>query len=353
MTTVAAPSSAGQNQHRAWRERRLPSVEQVRTGLWSLPVPIPDNPLRYVLAYAVELSTGGIALVDTGWPADEAWQGLTTAIAATGHRVEDVRTVLVTHAHSDHHGLTSLVKDASGAGVGMHPAEAEVLRRVAAQGSMETRQAEWLLLRGAPPRESAELRGSLRPMGRIQDSLPMPDFLVADGARPLPGRPDLRAVWTPGHTEGHLCFLLEDERLLLSGDHVLPRITPNISRAPGLDDDAVGAYLTSLVSTAQLPVDEVLPAHEYRFGDLPGRVAAMLGHHRARMAEIEAVVRAEPGCSTWRIAETISWSRGWESTYGIMRQTAISETYTHLRHLERLGRLRRAPGGPDAWHLAS
>ncbi|WP_328912190.1 MULTISPECIES: MBL fold metallo-hydrolase [unclassified Streptomyces] len=353
MTAVAAPSAAGREQHRAWRERRLPPVEEIRPGLWSLPVPIPDNPLRYVLAYAVALDTGGIALVDTGWPADESWQGLQDAIGATGHRVEDVRTVLITHAHTDHHGLTSRIVGASGAAVGMHPAEAGVLSRVAALAVTGPTQERWLELRGAPRAENEELRRSLLAMGRFQDALAPPDFLVEDGSRPLRGRADLRAVWTPGHTEGHLCFLLDDERVLLSGDHVLPRITPNVSRAPGLDDDAIGSYLDSLTATGRLRVEEVLPAHEYRFAGLPGRVTAMLGHHHQRLAEIEAAVRAEPGCSTWRIAETISWSRGWESTYGLMRQTAISETYTHLRHLEKLGRVSRPVGGTDAWRLAA
>ena len=67
----------GTVQKQAWEDKVLPPVEQVRPGLWSIPVPIPDNPLRYVLVYALELDGGGVAIVDAGWDTDEAWGALT------------------------------------------------------------------------------------------------------------------------------------------------------------------------------------------------------------------------------------------------------------------------------------
>src|ERR1043165_1955779 len=96
----------------------LPPVELVRPGLWSIPVPIPDNPLRYVLVYLIEQSGGGFALVDAGWPGGAARRVLRDGIAQTGHDGENARAVLVTHAHLDHLGLAWRVREASGAWVG-------------------------------------------------------------------------------------------------------------------------------------------------------------------------------------------------------------------------------------------
>ena len=76
---VGAITVTGTAQHAAWRDRVLPPVEQVRAGLWSIPTPFPDSPLRYVLAYLVE-TRGGLALVDTGWPSDAAWDGLVDGV---------------------------------------------------------------------------------------------------------------------------------------------------------------------------------------------------------------------------------------------------------------------------------
>ena len=66
----------GTIQHAAWQARTLPPVEQLRADLWSVPVPIPHNPLRYVSVYAFALDGGGLGLVDTGWESDAGWRAL-------------------------------------------------------------------------------------------------------------------------------------------------------------------------------------------------------------------------------------------------------------------------------------
>jgi Metallo-beta-lactamase superfamily len=69
---------------------------------------------------------------------------------------------------------------------------------------------------------------------------------VPDGAMlDLPGW-SVRAVWTPGHTQGHLCLYDTGHRLLFSGDHVLPRITPGVGVHPAEESDVLGDFLASL-----------------------------------------------------------------------------------------------------------
>ena len=108
----------GTLQQQAWRDLVLPPVEQVRPGLWSVPTPFPHSPLRYVLAYLIE-TPAGPALVDTGWPSAEAWDGLVAGLRQTGHDVADVVAVPVPHGHADHFGPARRVRDASGDGVGL------------------------------------------------------------------------------------------------------------------------------------------------------------------------------------------------------------------------------------------
>jgi len=68
---LSAIEVTGTAQRRSWESTGLPDVERVRPGLWSVPVPLPNNPLRYVLVYLLELDTG-VAVIDTGWSTDEA-----------------------------------------------------------------------------------------------------------------------------------------------------------------------------------------------------------------------------------------------------------------------------------------
>ena len=122
-----------------------------------------------------------------------------------------------------------------------------------------------------------------------------PDVLFEDGqVVDLPGWP-LRTVWTPGHSPGHVCFHSAEQRLLLSGDHILPRITPNISVHAQQFPNPLGDYLESLAKVRDLGSDEVLPAHEYRFADLGSRIDEITAHHTDRLEEIVEVIRTRPG----------------------------------------------------------
>lgn len=352
MRVIAAiPAAGAQGQYESWLARRIPGAEEVRPGVWSLPTLMPDNPLRYVIAYAIK-TDGGLVLVDTGWLSEQSWRGLVESLDSIGYAVSDVRMVLVTHVHTDHHGLTRRIVEESGARVAMHRTEADSLRVIGESLTSDAAPlASWLRDRGTPADEVEILieQMSDQTMIDIHHSLIAPDILLDDGDRPVPGRPDIVAIATPGHTQGHLCFYLERDRLLISGDHVLPRITPHVSRPPILDDDALGDYLGSLEKLVDLDAVEVLPAHEYRFSDLKGRVSDLIRHHHERLDEIKTALKGKR--SSWDIATQISWSRGWDATEGFMRQTALSETYVHLRYLERMNSVRRTAHSPDCWEL--
>jgi glyoxylase-like metal-dependent hydrolase (beta-lactamase superfamily II) len=346
----------GTAQQRAWRDRVLPPVERVRPGLWSIPTPFTGSPLRYVLSYLVETPKGP-ALVDTGWPSDEAWDSLVAGVRETGHDIGDVVAVLVTHFHADHSGLADRVREASGAWIGMHEADARALTRFASVADFMAADRTWLTHRGVPAAEIDDMRPPVGTDTGTSTSttrrFPTPDVLIADGDRPLGGATPLRAVWTPGHTPGHLCFADERYDVLLTGDHVLPRITPNISPSPLNDsDDALGSYLDSLAGLTATEPDEVLPAHEYRFRGLAARVGQLQAHHRARLREVLEVIAAAPGCTTSAVTARLTWSRPWDQAAGMVRRSAIGETYAHLVHLQRRGLISNAAEGHAAEHDA-
>ena len=107
----------------------------------------------------------------------------------------------------------------------------------------------------------------------------------------------------PGHTPGHLCFVDERSRRLFSGDHVLPRITPNISVQRGAPPDPLGDYLDSLARTWDLDVDEVLPAHEWQFQMRIFAVTETAAHaHLLERRGLVAASRTRPPAYTARAA---------------------------------------------------
>ena len=308
-------------------KRPLPTVETLAGGLVSVPVPIPDNPLRYTLSYLVP-GDDGLVVVDPGWDSEDGWTALAKGLAAAGATPADVTGVVLTHVHPDHHGLTARLRDASGAWVAMHPAERDsLLRDREAQPSRAL--GEWLRGLRVPAGEIADLLGTFgADVDRHFAPLADADVLLDDGDLvPLPGR-RLRAVWTPGHTPGHLCLLEPDAGVLLTGDHVLPRISPNI----GLQltgDHPLARYLESLAKIAGYDAYEALPGHEYRFRGLAARAAELAAHHRERCAEIVATVARLGTPTVWEVAAALRWSRPWEQI-GPMRVGAVAETAAHI-----------------------
>jgi glyoxylase-like metal-dependent hydrolase (beta-lactamase superfamily II) len=341
----------GVQQKAAWDSNVMPPVEQVRPGLWSVPVPIPANPLRYVLVYVLELRSG-VAIVDAGWNTQEAWDALGAGLAAAGGSVADVQAVLVTHIHPDHYGLAGRVREASGAWIGLHPADAEILQGRYLEPDDLLARMRVLLEEAGVPRSKLPTLTMASMVVRDLVLAAQPDVLFEDGRRvDIPGW-DLRAIWTPGHSPGHVCFHSDARRLLLSGDHVLPRITSNIGVHSQQQPDPLGQYLHALEQLRPLPVDEVLPAHEYRFADLPGRLDEIAAHHRRRLAEIEALLAEAPGATAWDLSVTLTWSRPWDQIEEFMQRAAVSETLAHLVRLERMGRVVRTAGPPARFRLS-
>jgi glyoxylase-like metal-dependent hydrolase (beta-lactamase superfamily II) len=147
-------------------------------------------------------------------------------------------------------------------------------------------------------------------------------------------------VWTPGHTPGHICLYDADHNMLLTGDHLLPRITPNIGLTPYAPVSPLRGYLASLASLDGYDSAEALPAHEYRFRGIAARAAALAAHHAERADEVVALVATAPGLSLWSVTERLTWSRGWAEITGFMRRAALAETAAHVAYLRDEGRIR-------------
>ncbi len=336
----------GTNQRDAWLAGELPPVEEIHPGIWSLPVVFPRNPLRYTLCYLLEDSRGPV-LIDPGCLSDRGDEPLVAAVRATGHELADVAGAVITHAHFDHHGLSGAVLNAApGAWMGMHADERGMLpSHFHGNGSTGLLDQGWMVACGIPEAERESM--SVPPSGMaLLRQMPDPTLLLEDGdLLPLADR-RVRAVWTPGHTPGHLCFHDEDANVFFSGDHVLPRISPNIGVQSPDAPPPLGRYLSSLAASARFDDCEVLPGHEWRFRGLAARVGQLIGHHERRCAEIVDAVRTHPGADAWTISGRITWSRGWDSLSGMLRRMALGETLAHLQYLQENGRLSESGDGP-------
>jgi len=165
-----------------------------------------------------------------------------------------------------------------------------------------------------------------------------PDTLL-EGAERLPvDESELEVVWTPGHSPGHCCFYWPARRVLFSGDHLLPKISPNIGLHPQSGADPLDDYLGSLDRIRPLEVNLVLPAHGDPFGDHRERIAAIMRHHDERKTALVDLAR-DGAKSGWQLAGGLF--RGVMDRNVFQQRLALQETLAHCQSLAVEGRLRK------------
>ncbi len=328
MTHEYAPTSVAQ--HGAALARTTPEIEQVRDGVWAIPLPLPHpGVVESTLCYTLTDAGGGVHLVDPGWGTDDNLARLEAGLRVAGFRFDDVRSITATHLHPDHLGLGTRLRTERGIPVALHRAEHAALSRPM-YPNPEATIARW----GVPAEHIAELSAVVTP--RSEPSGLVADVVLEDGdLLDIPGR-EVRVVHTPGHTAGSICLHDVTDGLFFSGDHVLPIINPGLGLGGFTpDDDPIGAALESYARVAAFDDAEVCPGHGYRFRGLAVRATQIADRHRRRSAEIAGIAATDPGATVWAIAARVEWTDGWQNLAGFLRLSALAQTEMHLRHLER------------------
>lgn len=315
----------------------MPEAREVVPGIWKITAPIPF-PLRTVNVYAL-VGDDGWTIVDTSMGTPDTREALWKGFEQAGLRVEHLRTIILSHHHPDHVGLSGELQEQSGASVFMHSIDANALQ-VLWSGTMSERfgrVSQFFGQHGMPP---TELWFTQVPPDVMRNLIrvPPPEMIthVEDGDVILAAGERYRVIWTPGHSDGQMCLLRERDGVFLAADHVLPRITPNIGLYSEKDrPNPLGDYLDSLAKVADLPASIVLPGHGEPFPDLAGRVAEIIKHHEEREAQILAIIGDRPQ-HAYAVAEQLFGHR-WNNNEA--RRMAVAETLSHMEHLRFNGQL--------------
>lgn len=188
-------------------------------------------------------------------------------------------------------------------------------------------------------RFSAPRVGRVSTHPEFQDASFASDLVVLDGTRVAGDGWTLRAVPTPGHASNHVCWLLEEEGLVFTGDHVLGTTSPVIL-AP---DGSMRDYLASLARLRAMELTELMPGHGPRLSQ-PARVLDDLVRHRMeREAQVVTALRAGPPATVGELVDTV-----YAVLPGSLKTWAAYSLEAHLIKLEEEGRVAR---DADRWSL--
>lgn len=330
-------------QREAYIDKRLTEdvnylTEQLLPGLYRLEIPLPASPLKAINSYVIK-GNERCLIIDTGLDRPECLEALRTGLAELF--VDLNRTdFFLTHMHADHTGLVHAIKSPDSVVYASGP-DAAAIHSFAEGPSRWQPMLDYACLNGFPPDEA---QTSLRrhpgflfgPKGRI-------DFTVVDDGTSINyGNYHFRCIATPGHTKGHICLYEPAAKILISGDHILGDITPNISLWAD-NENPLGVFIESLKKTAALDVDLVLPGHRRIFQDCRGRIDQLITHHRHRADEVLSIL-SSGGKTAYAVASRMSWQltcRTWEEFPPAQKWFATGEALAHLRLLESENAVRR------------
>jgi hydroxyacylglutathione hydrolase len=195
---------------------------------------------------------------------------------------------------------------------------------------------------GVPDVRRAFPRVPVAKLVRNDATLPVPMESLADGTVIRGDGVTLHAVYTPGHASDHLCYYLEEERALFTGDLILGGSTTVIPP----DDGELADYLASLRRVLELDVQRIYPAHGPVLEPARPVIEGYIAHRLERDRQILAALAA--GAET--AADVVA--RVYREVSPALHPVARLSVLSHLQKLEREGRVLRLPGDPPRFRLA-
>jgi glyoxylase-like metal-dependent hydrolase (beta-lactamase superfamily II) len=310
-------------------------IEQILPDMYRIEIPLPESPLKSLNAYVIESKERSL-VIDTGWNHEACLHAMRSGLKDLDVDLNKT-DFFITHLHADHIGLVGeLMTKTSKVYLGAVDAS------VAASDVERTKERvdhmfKTYVSHGFP---EEELRRAVanHPGYRYLSPKPLHFSTLREGDRIAIGDYSFTSIETPGHSPGHICLYEPREKILLSGDHILFDITPNITRWPEMED-SLGQYLASLEKTYSLDVKRVLPGHRSAMNDHRERIMELRTHHKKRLDEALHALE-NGGKMAWEVAPHLSWDiavRSWEQFPTVQKWFALGETIAHLKHLEANG----------------
>lgn len=328
------------------RRRELGRADRVLDGVWRLRLPLPWTAVPHVNAFAITAGPG-VVLVDTGLSEPGGLSELERALGQAGLRLEHVRLLVCTHAHADHYGLAAPILAAAGCELWMHANHAHTTRAAADPDRVLERRIEVGLHSGVPRAALERYQSERSGRGVGIAEVVAPDRELVSGVELDTDLGTWQIHETPGHAPSHVVLHQPDHGLLISGDHLLGRVSLYFDY--GHTPDPVGEFRASLDAVDRLGAGLCLAGHGRPFRGVAAKIEA---NRRQVAADLDRVLGALRGqaLTPFEIVPTLVET---DDLSPMVVNWGLSQALSYLRHLELRGEARRLPDtDPERWELA-
>jgi glyoxylase-like metal-dependent hydrolase (beta-lactamase superfamily II) len=305
-------------------------IEEIMPKFFKIQIPLPNNPLKNLNSYLVK-GEGRNLLIDTGFNHEECSRAMTAALLELDVQMEET-DIFITHLHADHSGLAALLMT-DNTTVYMSETDAKLVNRSLTKSEWDSKT-RYFRAHGFPGDELV-IAEKKNPAKIYLPSREIAFTYVAEGDTINVGQYSFICIATPGHSPGHMCLYERDKKVLISGDHILDEITPNITIWVETTNP-LKLYLESLEKVGRLAIDMVLPAHRKLIDDCYGRIEELQRHHQARLNEVLTIIGDSGELNAYEVAAKMTWSlsyKSWDEYPPAQKWFAMGEAIAHLEYL--------------------
>jgi glyoxylase-like metal-dependent hydrolase (beta-lactamase superfamily II) len=321
--------------------RELGRGERVLPGVFRLRLPLPWPGVPHCNAWAVQAGDGFV-LFDTGMHQPDSVANLERALAMCDLRLEDARLVVCTHAHSDHYGQAATIVERAGCELWMHPDHEHMTRMAEDPDAVLARRLEVARQSGVPEEPLRRYAAERGARGTGISGVIEPDRDLLPGVTIDTDLGEWTVHETPGHAPSHVCLFQGERRLLISGDHLLGRISLYFDY--GYTPDPVGEFLHSLDVVERLGARLCLPGHGRTFTDVQAHIQGNRKLVEERLGSVLDAVARGPLTAFDVVPYVYGDSLAPQNAHWL-----LSKILAYLTHLQAEGRIRRIPGEPEQW----
>ncbi len=327
-------------------KRELGRGERVLPGVFRLRLPLPWPGVPHCNAWAVAAGDG-VVLFDTGMHQPGSLAHLERALAMCNLSLENVRLLVCTHAHADHYGQAAPIIERSGCELWMHPNHQHMLRWAEDPRASIARRLEVARQSGVPEEPLRRYAAERDSQGSGIAAVVEPDRALVEGVTVETDLGPWNVHYTPGHAPSHVCLFQPERRLLISGDHLLGRISLHFDY--GYSADPVGEFIRSLDVVEALHPRLCLAGHGRTFADVHAHIEGNRELVAERLSKTLAAIEAEDGQTAFELVARVYG----QEPYAEASPWLLTETLAMLLHLEVSHRARRIAGEPERWTLAA
>ena len=295
----------------------------LKHGITHIPLELPWSSPGFVNVYFVE-DSNGLVMIDCGVDGNEYLKLLENKMDLLGITFEDIKLLIGTHMHSDHIGLSTTIREKN-IPFALYKNSVDFIEGYNDWSIRFKQLKEYARNEGAPKSFLDDLDQIKTP--KYAGKLSKPEILLDEGKLKEIDR-NIEIIFTPGHDRTEISILDNPSKILFSGDHILPKITPFIPLEDA-EDDMLQKYTSSLDKVYKLEQKLIAPGHGSLIEKPYSRIEQMKLHHKRRSEKIIKLI-GNSQFSGWEVVNML-FPRKLDA---LNLRLAFQETMAHLKYLE-------------------